>query len=116
MPKLDARPKIDDRFDTLQNLALYHKLAGTALGVVTPPPFSYHAIKRLIDVDDDEDDPPAPVPSAAAADMAPFRSTGWMSLTDGDPDAAAAACASTAHAISCGAGGWPGAGARFKSS
>ena len=48
-------PTLDERFDTAKAIATYTRLAGIALGIATPPPLNFHAVRRMIEVDEDDE-------------------------------------------------------------
>ena len=70
-------PTLDERYDTTKSIAVYHKMAQISLGIACPPPYNYHAVRRMIEVDSDEElgvsgdteDPMAELLVEAAHDM-----------------------------------------------
>ena len=48
-------PTLDERYDTTKSIAVYHKMAQISLGIACPPPYNYHAVRRMIEVDSDEE-------------------------------------------------------------
>ena len=50
-------PTVDERYEgNLKILTTYHRLAGIALGVVTPPSLTFHMVRRLISVDEETEE------------------------------------------------------------
>ena len=77
-------PTLDERYDTTKSITVYHKLAQISLGIACPPPYSYHAVRRMIEVDSEEElgvsenteDPMAELLIDAARDMFHTERTG----------------------------------------
>ena len=48
-------PTFDERYDSTKAIATYHRLAGIALGIAMPPAMSFHAVRRMIEVDEEDE-------------------------------------------------------------
>ena len=84
-----------DGYDTTKSIATFHRMAQIALGTMVPPAYNYHAIRRLIEVDEDEsvdvasDDPLGEALLKAASGMKFTERVGQIE-TEVDPTASIA--------------------------
>ena len=85
-----------DGYDTTKSIATFHRMAQIALGTMVPPAYNYHAIRRLIEVDEDDesvdvasDDPLGQTLLTAANGMASTERVGQIE-TEVDPTASIA--------------------------
>lgn len=59
-------PLKHEQFDSAKSLQIYSKLTQIALGTIVPPSYNFHAIRRLLRIDDDDVTPASDDPLASA--------------------------------------------------